>query len=235
MCHVFRCDSSPAKEIANNLRDTCKRILLEKKLNNAPSLMNGQTNLRSSLLKRPNFLPDLTVNNNSNLNKIKSNANNIDVKQVNDASNFPKPMDEPKKTIRSRYLGSVQVYKPSGIDILNAGIEKIYSNAHEEYTSAKRQRIKKHKLNNKNDDFNCKSNNQLDTDDDFDDYDFDLDQDTTISFDNLLDLNTEKSIGVDCDVIISPSKIEVKQNSENVILECRTRYLSFMGISTDVR
>jgi hypothetical protein len=230
MCHVFRCDSAPAKEIANSLRDICKSILNEKKQitqENAPKLRTT-----SNLLRRPNFLPDLSTNNNSNLNKRKSSVNSVD--EIRDTSNFPKPMDEPKKTIRCRYLGSTQVLKPSGIDVLNAGIEKIYEISLEEYKRAKRQQIKKLKNSTRNDDFSERKN-RLDTDEEEDDYDFDLDQNTTISFDNILDLNSEKNLGIECDVVISPSKIEVNQNSENSILECRTRYLSFMGISNDVR
>jgi len=145
-------------------------------------------------------------------------------------------MDEPKKTIRCRYLGSTQVLKPSGIDVLNAGIEKIYVTSLEEYKRAKRQQIKKLKNSSRNDEFSERKN-RLDTDEEEeDDYDdFDLDQNTTISFDNILDLNSEKNLGIECDVVVSPSKIEVNQNSESSILECRTRYLSFMGISNDVR
>ena len=47
MCHVFRCDSAPAKEIANNLRDACRRIISEKK----------KTGNHKNLLKRPSLLP----------------------------------------------------------------------------------------------------------------------------------------------------------------------------------
>jgi len=235
MCHVFRCDSAPAKEIANSLRDICKNILNEKKQINKDHVPTSRAT--SNLLRRPNFLPDLNVNNNSNLNKRKSSVNNA-AADIRDTSNFiPKPMDEPKKTIRCRYLGSTQVQKPSGIDVLNAGIEKIYAIALEEYRRTKKQQIKKLKSANRNDDFNENKNRQ-DTDDeeeDLDDYDFDLDQNTTISFDNMLDLNTEKNLGIECDVVISPSKIEVNQSSDCPILECRTRYLSFMGIANDVR
>lgn len=231
MCHVFRCDSSPAKEIANALRDTCKRIISEKKI------LSNQSNepappARNMLLKRPNFLPELSVNNNLNLNKRKSSLDDERTKSETTPC-FPKPMDEPKKTIHCRYLGNIQVNKPSGIDVLNVGIEKIYSNAYDEYKREKRKQIKK--LKHKNGDFTENKNSLVDTDEDLDDYDFELDHDTTISFDNLLDLNTEKNLGTECDVVISPSTITVSQNAENSIFECRTRYLSFMGISNDVR
>ena len=250
MCHVFRCDSSPAKEIANALRDTCKRIISEKKqLSNTSKPTEQTASARSTfLLKRPSFLPELTVNNNSNLNKRKSHNNNNSNTSLNvnssekpkEAAIFPKPMDEPKKSIRCRYLGSTQVSKPSGIDVLNAGIEKIYTCAYDDYKRIKRQQIKRLKRSKKHD-FVVENKSSLgDTDaendeEDLDDYDLDLDQDTTISFGNLLDLNTEKQLGVECDVVISPSTISVNENSEHSIFECRTRYLSFKGISNDVR
>lgn len=232
MCHVFRCDSAPAKEIANSLRDICKTILNEKKQISQDHLPASKF---TSNLRRPNFLPELTVNNNTNLNKRKSSINNAT--DIRDTSNFiPKPMDEPHKTIRCRYLGATEVLKPSGIDVLNTGIEKIYATSLEEYKRFKRQQIKKFKNSNRNDEFS-ENKNRLDTDEDedLDDYDFDLDQNSTISFDNMLDLNTEKHLGIECDVVISPSKIEVNQSTNPSILECRTRYLSFMGISNDVR
>ena len=49
MCHVFRCDSVPAKDIANCLRDTCRRIINEKK---ATSETNTSTTANNSLLKK---------------------------------------------------------------------------------------------------------------------------------------------------------------------------------------
>jgi amyloid beta (A4) precursor protein-binding family B protein 2 (Fe65-like) len=36
MCHVFRCDT-PARTIANTLRDICKKIMIERSLNQAAS------------------------------------------------------------------------------------------------------------------------------------------------------------------------------------------------------
>jgi hypothetical protein len=234
MCHVFRCDSAPAKEIANSLRDICKSILNEKK--QVSQDHSPESKITSNLLRRPSFLPDLFVtNNNTNLNKRKSGINNAT--EIRDTSNFiPKLMDEPHKTIRCRYLGSTEVLKPSGIDVLNTGIEKIYATSLGEYKRFKKQQIKKFKSCNRNGDF-IENKNRLDTDEDedLDDYDFDLDQNSTISFDNMLDLNTEKHLGIECDVVISPSKIEVNQSTTSSILECRTRYLSFMGISNDVR
>ena len=52
MCHVFRCDT-PAREIANTLRDICKRIMLERSLQAAGSGMSRMA------VNRPNNLPNL--------------------------------------------------------------------------------------------------------------------------------------------------------------------------------
>jgi hypothetical protein len=166
-------------------------------------------------------------------------------------------MEEPKKTIRCRYLGQINVNKPSGMDVLNEAIGKIYTNAFDQYKKEKRQKkkaakkkyMKMQKKNNiKEEDYleldNNNSNNNGDDDDD--------DDDDTISFDNLLDLNTEKNLGSDVYVTISPSNVAVKKvnetansggsSSENEcesfsedLFECRIRYLSFMGIANDVR
>lgn len=54
MCHVFRCDM-PARTIANTLRDICKKIMIERSLqqNLGKSIdINGK-----SLATRPNNLP----------------------------------------------------------------------------------------------------------------------------------------------------------------------------------
>lgn len=48
MCHVFRCDT-PARHIANSLRDICKKIMMERTLQQKAL----------SRLTRPNDLPDL--------------------------------------------------------------------------------------------------------------------------------------------------------------------------------
>lgn len=92
-----------------------------------------------------------------------------------------------------------------------------------------------------------------DDDDDIDDYDYDDDDDdemdedgdgqmnTTISFDSLVELKRrERKLGCDVCVFVSPSTITIKKTSGDdaqgeVLFECRIRYLSFMGISTDVR
>ena len=49
MCHVFRCDT-PARHIANTLRDICKKIMLERHL---------EQNAVVQRLSRPTDLPNL--------------------------------------------------------------------------------------------------------------------------------------------------------------------------------
>lgn len=54
MCHVFRCDM-PARTIANTLRDICKKIMIERSLQQnlaKPIDINGRT-----LATRPTNLP----------------------------------------------------------------------------------------------------------------------------------------------------------------------------------
>lgn len=56
MCHVFRCDT-PARHIANTLRDICKKIMMERTLQqNALSRLTRPTDL-------PNIEPATTQTN----------------------------------------------------------------------------------------------------------------------------------------------------------------------------
>lgn len=251
MCHVFRSDSGPAKEIANCLRDTCRRLIQEKK-NSIASLAQ---------LKRPDYLPDLL---NTTNKKIDMNLKLKSVSYSNDTSNnknfeslaihFPQAQEEPKRSIRCKYLGCLQVNRPSGMQVLNEAIDKIYANCLNEYKKLKREkRIKVYEekmRQNLDSDFMNLNLNDV-GDDDVDDYDYDdeNDEDNSVSFDNLSDLSTGRNLGQEANVIISPSSIQVRKayekepsclsfdftNDQDLILECRLRYLSFMGISNDVR
>ncbi len=52
----------------------------------------------------------------------------------------------------------------------------------------------------------------------------------------MLDINSEKKLGIEVEVTISPSTVSIKKYSNSdLLLECRIRYLCFIGISTDVR
>lgn len=53
MCHMFRCDT-PARHIANTLRDICKKIMLERHL---------EQNAVVQRLSRPTDLPNLEKSN----------------------------------------------------------------------------------------------------------------------------------------------------------------------------
>ena len=52
MCHVFRCDN-PARQIANKLRDICKELMMERRLQQAAL---------DQRLSRPTDLPNLDKN-----------------------------------------------------------------------------------------------------------------------------------------------------------------------------
>jgi len=234
---VFRCDSVPAKDIANCLRDTCRRIINEKK---AISETNTTTTTTTNnlLLKRPNFLPDITSKFNVKFKSLSchdasqlTNSN----KQYEIDNNHDQFDEEPKKSIKCRYLGSTLVQKPSGMEVLNEANEKIYMQALDDY----KQRVKK--INNKQNKSNFKiKSNFIYDDQDQEDANEEYDYDNMFSF-NLLDLNGEnKELGTQVEVSISPTTISIRNqtnvnNSEDLILECRVRYLSFMGISIDAR
>ncbi|XP_050508540.1 protein Fe65 homolog isoform X2 [Diabrotica virgifera virgifera] len=109
MCHVFRCDM-PARTIANTLRDICKKIMIERSLqqNLGKAIdVNGK-----SLATRPNNLPT----------EHRRPARNS---QIFVSQSFPTPMEEPKKILRAQYLGSTQVSAATGMDILNESIDRL--------------------------------------------------------------------------------------------------------------
>jgi hypothetical protein len=47
---------------------------------------------------------------------------------VSTAQSFPTPMEEPKKVLRAFYLGSMQVTRATGMEILNDAIEHMMTN-----------------------------------------------------------------------------------------------------------
>jgi hypothetical protein len=286
MCHVFRCDSVPAKEIANCLRDTCRRIINEKKLSkklesidaNSTSNSNNSNGCNLKFNDHNDFIQkttrsspivniskhdfskfksfscndNLQGNNENEINKNKIEANSL-------LNNFLSPMEEPKKSIKCKYLGNIVVNKPSGMDILNEAIEKIYLNALADYKRIRKQNkirqkalfLKPRRDNSCDYNYKIKNKENDDDDDEEDDDDEDVPEDyreTAFSFD-LLDINNEKKLGIDVEIIVSPSTVTVKkfssnecspiasqlENDQNLLFECRIRYLSFMGISNDVR
>lgn len=108
MCHVFRCDS-PARTIANTLRDICKKIMIERSL--AHNLAQSVSTAGIQRRARPTNLPT------QNRRGVRPGSAPV--------QSFPTPMEEPKKTIKAYYLGATQVNKPMGIDIVNTAIERM--------------------------------------------------------------------------------------------------------------
>ncbi|BFZ14760.1 hypothetical protein BsWGS_17799 [Bradybaena similaris] len=108
MCHVFHCDM-PARQIANTLRDICKKIMLERSLHQSAV----------AKLTRPTDLPNLDKVNPPNGEKLsfQSHYNN---------ARFPTPMEEPRKVMRCHYLGPLEVLRPTGRDVLNEAIQSMY-------------------------------------------------------------------------------------------------------------
>ena len=92
-----------------------------------------------------------------------------------DVTSFPTPMEEPKKVIRGKFLGAVQVDKPCGIDVIHGAID-------------------------------------------------------------LLMNSTAKSEWRDVTVAVAPSTVTVSFDDEaDKPIECRVRFLSFLGIGEDSR
>lgn len=158
MCHVFRCDSAPAKEIANALKETCRRVIAEKN-KSAAAATAASTMITSSTadslnrLMRPNFLPDISVNTSKvdiNL-KLRSISYNKEMNEstINElvSDSIPlTPMDEPCKKHACKYLGNMPVNKPYGMDVLNDAIDKIYTRALDNYKKMKREKkLRRHK------------------------------------------------------------------------------------------
>ncbi|KAJ4446519.1 hypothetical protein ANN_13215 [Periplaneta americana] len=119
MCHVFRCDI-PARTIANTLRDICKKIMIERSLQQNLAkpidIIGGSgSGGRSGLATRPTNLP-------TEHRRFHHRNGQALVTQ-----SFPTPMEEPKKVLRAQYLGSTQVTRATGMDILNDAIERLVS------------------------------------------------------------------------------------------------------------
>ncbi|XP_069128888.1 amyloid beta precursor protein binding family B member 2-like [Argopecten irradians] len=106
MCHVFRCDT-PARQIANCLRDICKKIMMERRL---------QENAVVQRLSRPTDLPNLGKS-------TEPNGQKLSFQSLYNNASFPTPMEEPKKIIRCHYIGLECVTRPTGTEIINSAID----------------------------------------------------------------------------------------------------------------
>lgn len=111
MCHVFRCDM-PARAIANTLRDICKRIMIERNLQQNILKPTEVPNGRPPVAVRPTNLP---------MEYRKVHRNPV----APFTQSFPTPMEEPKKVLQAEYLGTVTVARASGMDILNDAIDQL--------------------------------------------------------------------------------------------------------------
>ncbi|XP_014294249.1 protein Fe65 homolog [Halyomorpha halys] len=112
MCHVFRCDI-PARTIANTLRDICKKIMIERSLQQnlaKPIDTNGTVSSKQTSAVRPTNLPTEYKHFHRS-------------PQGQFTQSFPTPMEEPKKVLVAQYLGNIEVSKASGIDVLNDAID----------------------------------------------------------------------------------------------------------------
>nr|XP_042895771.1 protein Fe65 homolog isoform X1 [Parasteatoda tepidariorum]XP_042895772.1 protein Fe65 homolog isoform X1 [Parasteatoda tepidariorum] len=115
MCHVFRCDI-PARIIANTLRDICKKIMIERSVQRGIKKQSSSENMEVKIPARPTDLPveqglfPLTESQSSCSGQL-----------------FPTPMEEPKKVLKVFYLGSTNVDKATGVDVLNEAIEKLFT------------------------------------------------------------------------------------------------------------
>ncbi|XP_076033208.1 protein Fe65 homolog [Oratosquilla oratoria] len=117
MCHVFRCDT-PARTIANTLRDICKKIMIERSLQQTgakptqEAVSTGSSGGNSGRLTRPTNLP-------TEHRRLYRHS------QIVAPQSFPTPMEEPKKVMRAQLVGSLLVNKPSGMDVLNSAIDTL--------------------------------------------------------------------------------------------------------------
>ncbi|XP_054721218.1 protein Fe65 homolog [Uloborus diversus] len=122
MCHVFRCDI-PARIIANTLRDICKKIMIEKSLQRSMEKGNEAILLKksensNSLRGTPTRPTDLPMEQ----HQFQHSDSNTYTGPF-----FPTPMEEPKKVLKVHYLGSINVKKATGVEILNDAIEQLTS------------------------------------------------------------------------------------------------------------
>lgn len=216
---MFRCEDVPAKEIANTLKEICKEIMLKKATNK--STHKSSKHLRQVLIfycfifilkiylftYRPNILSEMKrQENNENMPFIK----------------FPKPIDEPKKSINCKYIGSIIVNKPSGMDVLNDAIDQMY--------------LASYNICLKNNEINSKISNIEVNNEEISE--ILLNKDTT--------MDVVKNQWQNVTITISPSSLYTYKQAFNsddnddisnneLLFECRIRYLSFLGISSNVK
>lgn len=118
-CHVFRCDV-PARAIANKLRDICKKILIERSLSQSSARQVDQSSTacnsrkessssRASSIEEHITTPPAPIPN-SGMIRPTHFTSKLKTKTVRAPESFPTPMEEPKKIIKARFIGEVEVW-----------------------------------------------------------------------------------------------------------------------------
>lgn len=147
-CHVFRCEV-PARAIANRLRDICKKILIERSLSQSSTKLKDSDSRQES---RSSSVEDSAapiapvpttsaIPGSSNMIRPTHFTTKLKTKTVSRApDSFPTPMEEPKKIIKAKFFGEIEVSRhvcmkgsfynvclkvdrPGGMDTINKAIE----------------------------------------------------------------------------------------------------------------
>ena len=95
-----------ARTIANALRDICKKILIERSLAQSSSKLTGQlaqADRREKLAARPTSLAVETGGQQGRLG--------LKLARPDTETQFPTPLEEPRKEMQAWYLGCLQVKK----------------------------------------------------------------------------------------------------------------------------
>ena len=127
-CHVFRCEV-PARAIANKLRDICKKILIERSLSQSSSISGRDqdqsykrdttsgSSRASSVEDRDPTASSCTsaaaaappIPSSSGLIRPTHFTSKLKTKTVRAPESFPTPMEEPKKIIKAKFIGDLEV------------------------------------------------------------------------------------------------------------------------------
>ena len=123
-CHVFRCEV-PARAIANKLRDICKKILIERSLTQSSSSSgrdqdqsykrdtSGSSRASSVEDRDPtvscNTAAAPPIPSSSGLIRPTHFTSKLKTKTVRAPESFPTPMEEPKKIIKAKFIGDLEV------------------------------------------------------------------------------------------------------------------------------
>lgn len=126
MCHVFRLDMY-ARPLASSLRDACKKIMIERQARVSAGGGGGGSGGSGVAGKRPTSLGLKKNHNGSGGGGDRGSSHQTgntgsSSGAVTSGLLFPTPMDEPRKMIKAFYLGSKNVGKPTGMEVLNGAI-----------------------------------------------------------------------------------------------------------------